>query len=159
MIDKDVPELLGLAIRSEIDSYQVYSEISSRLQNPLLKEKFRMLAFEEEKHRQILEKLTEKLYPQENLDIPEKADDVLIPSINLKADTSLVDILNQAMKAEEAAERFYAEFSRKTEGKSRSILEYLSRIEHSHFLMLKSEYALAQEFADYGEKDIDKVIT
>lgn len=157
--EENVPTLIGLAIRAEIDSNQVYSDLSSRLKNPLLKEKFRMLAHEEEKHKQILENLAEKLFPEESLEIPEKTDENLIPSIIIKADTSLVDILNQAMKAEEAAEKFYAEFALKTKDSTRSILEYLSQIEHSHFLMLKSEYSLAQEFADYGEKDIDKVVT
>jgi len=33
------------------------------------------------------------------------------------------------------------------------------KVEHSHYMMLKSEYALAQEFEDYAEKDIDKVVT
>jgi hypothetical protein len=35
----------------------------------------------------------------------------------------------------------------------------LSKVEHSHCMILQSEYALAQDFEDYAEKDIDKVIT
>jgi hypothetical protein len=39
------------------------------------------------------------------------------------------------------------------------MLVYLSHVENSHFLMLRSEYTLALQFEDYAEKDIDKVIT
>jgi hypothetical protein len=35
----------------------------------------------------------------------------------------------------------------------------LSKVEHSHYMMLQSEYALALDFEDYAEKDIDKVVT
>jgi hypothetical protein len=35
----------------------------------------------------------------------------------------------------------------------------LSKVEHSHYMMLQSEYALAQDFEDYAEKDKDKVVT
>jgi hypothetical protein len=34
----------------------------------------------------------------------------------------------------------------------------LSKVEHGHYMMLQSEYALAQNFEDYAEKDIDKVV-
>ena len=37
--------------------------------------------------------------------------------------------------------------------------EYLGKVEKSHYLMLKSEYVLAQEFEDYAEKNIDKAVT
>ena len=50
-----VQELLGLAIRSEIDSNAAYSSMAQRVSNPLLKEKFNMLAYEENKHRDVLE--------------------------------------------------------------------------------------------------------
>jgi len=63
------------------------------------------------------------------------------------------------MKAERAAEVFYAKLSRRVKSDKKKLLQYLSRVEKSHFLMLKSEYGLALQFEDYAEKDIDKVIT
>jgi len=154
-----VQELLGLALRSEIDSNAAYSSVAQRVSNPLLKEKFNMLAFEEKKHQDILEKLGKVLFPEEEIRIPDRADPALLPSIEIRPSSSLVDILYQAMKAEKSAENFYADLSRRFKNPQKKILVYLSKVEHSHFKMLESEYTLAQDFEDYAEKDIDKVVT
>jgi rubrerythrin len=154
-----VQELLGLAIRSEIDSSAAYSSVAQRVSNPLLKEKFNMLAFEEKKHRDILETLCKVLFPEDEIRVPDKTDPALLPSIVISSSSSLVDILYQAMKAERSAENFYADLSRRFKNPQKKILIYLSKVEHSHYTMLESEYILAQDFEDYAEKDIDKVVT
>jgi len=154
-----IKDLLGIAIRSEIDSNRVYSDLAQHVTNPLLKEKFQFLAYEEKKHKQILEKLSDILCPDTKPHIPEKVDEQLLPSIQFTSSTGLAEILYQATKAEQAAEEFYARTAEKVSGLPQKMLTYLSKIEHSHFLTLKNEYALAQDFADYGEQDIDKIIT
>ena len=63
------------------------------------------------------------------------------------------------MESEKKAEAFYASLAERVEAPHRKILEYLSQVEHSHYSMLNGEYVLAQEFEDYSEKDIDKVVT
>lgn len=152
-------ELLAMAVKAEIDAHQTYSDIASNLSNPLLKEKFQWLAYEENKHKEILEKLFTTMNPGEEMPIPDSVDEDLLPSIYLTPSSSLAEILFQAMESEKSAENFYAALTQKVEEAQKKVLEYLSKVEHSHFLMLKSEYTLAQEFEDYGEKDIDKVIT
>jgi rubrerythrin len=154
-----VQELLGLAIRSEIDSNSTYSSLAQRVSNPLLKEKFKMLAYEEKKHQDVLEKLCKVLFADDEIRIPDKADPSLLPSIVISPSSSLVEILYQAMKAEKSAEDFYARLSKRFENPQKKILVYLSKVEHSHYTMLEGEYTLAQDFKDYGEKDIDKVVT
>jgi len=154
-----VKELLGIAIRAEIDANKIYSDIANRVSNLLLKEKFQMLAFEENKHREILEKFYEVLFQGEKIQFPDKTDEDLLPSIQFTPSSSLVDILYQAMESEKSAESFYAHLAERFENSQKKILEYLSKVEHSHYVMLKSEYTLAQEFEDYAEKDIDKVVT
>ena len=152
-------DLLGFAIRAEIDANQVYSELADKYSNPLLKEKFQWLAFEENKHKVTLEKLLEALLPDEKLEIPEKPSEELFLSVTITPSSTLVDLLYQAMQAENKAEEFYTQLATKVGEPHRKILEYLSQVEHSHYTMLNGEYALAQEFEDYGEKDIDKVVT
>jgi len=152
-------ELLAMAVKAEIDASQTYSDIANNLSNPLLREKFQWLAFEENKHKEILEKLFATMNPGEEIPIPDTVDEDLLPSIHLTPSSSLVETLYQAMESEKSAENFYTELARKVEETQKKILEYLSKVEHSHYMMLKSEYTLAQEFEDYGEKDIDKVIT
>jgi len=154
-----VKELLGLAIRAEIDANATYAQLAERFSNPLLKEKFQWLAYEENKHKIGLEKLHDNLYKDEEAQIPDKADEALLPSLDLTPSSSLVDILYQAMESEKSAEDFYANLSQRVEDAHKKFLEYLSQVEHSHYMMLRSEYLLAQEFEDYGEKDIDKIVT
>lgn len=154
-----VEELLGIAIRAEIDANRIYLDIANSVSNPLLKQKFKMLAFEENKHREILEKFYKVHSKGKKIKVPDRTNEDLLPSIHFTSSSSLVDILYRAMESEKSAESFYARFAEKFENHRKKILEYLSKVEHSHYLMLKSEYGLAQEFEDYAEKDIDKVIT
>jgi len=152
-------ELLAMAIKAEIDANTTYSDIARKLANPLLQEKFQWLAFEESKHQKVLEKLYAVLHPGQEVQLPDKVDEDLLPSIDIRPSSSLVEILYQAMESEKSAENFYAELAKRMDEAQKKILEYLSKVEHSHYTMLKSEYALAQDFEDYAEKDIEKVIT
>lgn len=154
-----VPKLLGLAVRAEIDSDRVYSRLAERVKNPLLKEKFQMLAFEESKHTEILKNLFRSMYPGRKINIPARADQKLLPSVKVKPSTGLVEVLSQAMKAEKAAQAFYLGLARRLSAAKKKILLYLSKVEKSHFQMLQSEYSLALQFEDYAEKDIEKVVT
>jgi rubrerythrin len=154
-----VGTLIGMAVRAEIDSHQIYSNLADQVSNPLLKAKFTLLALEESKHKTILEKLFARLFPGEEIQIPEKTDEALLPSFQMSPSSSLVDILHQAMEAEKAAENFYISLSERIQKPQKEIIEYLAKVEKSHYYMLHSEYILAQEFEDYAEKDIDKVVT
>jgi rubrerythrin len=152
-------DLLGFAIRSEIDSNKVYSDLADRYANPLLKEKFQWLAFEENKHKETLEKLFSALLPEETLRLPDEPSSELFKKITITPSSTLLDLLYQAMESEKKAEDFYAQLAGRVESQYRKILEYLSQVEHSHYSMLNGEYFMAQQFEDYGEKDIDKVVT
>jgi rubrerythrin len=152
-------ELLAMAVKAEIEANKTYSDIASTLSNPLLQEKFQWLANEENKHKEILEKLYGNLNPGEDISLPDEVDEDLLPSIHINPSSTLVDILYQAMESEKRAENFYSGLSQRFENLEKKILDYLSKVEHSHSTMLMSEYALAQDFEDYAEKDIDKIIT
>ncbi|MEW5899951.1 MAG: ferritin family protein [Acidobacteriota bacterium] len=154
-----VKKLLGYAVRAEIGSEKAYSRMAARVKNPLLQEKFRILALEEKKHKEVLENLFASLYSGEKMPIPDCVDERLLPAVVPRPSSSLAEILEQAMAAEKAAQYFYASLARRVRAGKKEILEYLSKVERSHFLMLRSEYTLAQQFEDYAEKDIDKVIT
>ena len=154
-----VKDLLGYSIRAEMDSNKVYSELADRVSNPLLKEKFRWLAFEENKHKEILMKLHTALFPNQAIQIPEDPSKDLFKPIDVAPSTSLTDILLQAMEAEKFAEDFYASLADRVEDGQKRLLHYLSKVEHSHYLMLKTEYDAVQDFEDYAEQDVDKIVT
>jgi rubrerythrin len=152
-------KLLGYAVRAEMDSNKIYTRLSDRVKNSLLQEKFQMLAFEEKKHKDILENLYASFYGSEKIQVPDQVDERLLPAVVIRPSSGLAEILNQAMAAEKSAQNFYAALGQKVKQPKKKILTYLSKVEQSHYLMLRSEYTLAQQFEDYGEKDIDKVIT
>ncbi len=154
-----VKDLLGYAIRSEIDSNKTYKDLSKKVSNPLLKEKFRWLAFEENKHKEILIKLHAVLFPNQTIQIPEEPSRDLFKRIDVTPSSSLVEILLQAMDAEKFAEDFYARLAERIESGQKRLLQYLSKVEHSHYLMLKAEYDAVQDFEDYAEQDVDKIVT
>jgi rubrerythrin len=154
-----IKKLLGFAMRAEIDSNRVYARLANRVKNPLLKEKFQFLAAEEKKHKDVLDNLFASLYPAAKPEIPDCVDERLLPAVTLRPSSDLPDILHQAMQAESAAQAFYAGLAKRVREGKKKILEYLSKVERSHFLILRSEYTLAQRFGDYGEKDIDKIVT
>jgi len=154
-----VKKLLGYAVRAEIDANKIYTRMADRVRNPLLKEKFGLLALEEKKHRDIILRLFASMWDGEEPEVPKTVDPRLLPSVKLLPSSSLVDVLSQAMNAEKSAREFYASLAKRFEANNRPLLLYLSKVENSHYLMLRSEYILALQFEDYAEKDIDKVVT
>ncbi len=152
-------DLLGYAIRAEMDSNKAYTDLSDRVSNPLLKEKFRWLAFEENKHKEILMKLQATLFSNQTIQIPEEPSQDLFKPVVVEPSSSLADILLQAMDAEKFAEDFYANLAERVDNGQKRLLHYLSKVEHSHYLMLKTEYDAVQDFEDYAEQDVDKIVT
>jgi rubrerythrin len=65
--------LLVAALKSEIDSKEIYQHTANRVNNALLKDKLTFLASEEEKHRNIIEGIYKDKFPNEELQIPEKS--------------------------------------------------------------------------------------
>ena len=93
------------------------------------------------------------------IQIPEEPSADLFKPVIVKPSSSLVDILLQAMDAEKFAEDFYANLAERVDNGQKKLLRYLSKVEHTHYLMLKTEYDAVQDFEDYAEQDVDKIVT
>ncbi len=144
-------EVLTVAIRSEIEAANIYSKLHNKVKNDLLRRKLKFLVFEEKKHRKILERLYSQRFPKKKIELPESS---FLPPVKLKTDskTSILDIFKAAQDAERMSEDYYKDASRKAEdSESRKILDYLSRVERSHYFMIKSEIDLLEKFPDYYE--------
>lgn len=142
-------EVLAVAIRSEIEAADVYLKLQGRVKSTLLKEKLKFLISEEKKHRKILERIYSQRYPDQKLNIPEKS---FLPPLEMTFDekSSVLDLFNVALEAEKLFEDFYREAAEKAEDESsQRILKYLSRVERSHFFMIKSEVDLLEKFPEY----------
>ncbi len=142
-------EVLAAAIRSEIDAAEFYGAILAKVKNILLRQKLGFLVLEEKKHRQILERLRAERYRGTGLDVPPKGAGPK-PAAKVDEGSSVLDLFKAALEAEKTAEEFYrAARGTMTEAGSRRLLEYLSRVERSHYFMIRSEIDLLSRFPDY----------
>lgn len=141
--------VLAAAIKSEIDAEGFYSRLQARVKNIILVQKLKFLAFEEERHREMLTKLFGQRFPGSPLEVPGVSP---LPPIGstLGPDPSVLDLFKAALNAEEVSELFYEDAGQTAgdEG-SRRILSYLGRVERSHAAMIRSEIDLLARYPDY----------
>jgi rubrerythrin len=150
-IDKSLApwQILGVAIRSEIDAAAFYARLQGRLKNILLIQKLKFLALEEDHHRTMLERLLAQKYPDKPKEIPASS---LMPPIgvSLPADATVPALFEAALEAEKIAEAYYSDAAERVEDEAgRRILAYLGRVERSHQAMIGSEIDLIRKFPDY----------
>lgn len=142
-------QVLAAAIRSEIEAAKFYAKLLGRAKNILLQKKLKFLVMEEKNHRKILERLYSQRYSDKKLKVPEKSVRPRLP-VRLGEKSSLIDLFKAALKAEKFAEEFYKGAQKKAEDPdSQKILQYLSRVERSHYFLIKSEIDLLSRFPDY----------
>jgi rubrerythrin len=146
-------EVLGIAIKSEIEATEAYSKLNEKVKNEILRTKLKFLISEEKKHRRILEKLFSQRFPEKKLQIPEKS---FLPPIKTTEGKklSVLDLFKLALKAEKLSEEFYKEAGERAEDKeSKRVLGYLVRVERSHYFIIKSEIDMLDRFPDYYKVD------
>jgi len=141
-------EVLGVAIRSEIEAYRFYEKVLRRVQNPLLREKLSRLVAEEKRHRQILEERYRKNTGEKHLPMPPKGGPEgrgVVPE-----ELTPAEILNVAIKMERQAASFYQREAQKSRDMSgRFMLEYLADFERGHERSLEAELKALKRFPDW----------
>ena len=150
-IDKSLApwQILGIAVRSEIDAAAFYTRLQARIKNILLGQKVKFLVLEEEHHRKMLERLLAQKYPDKPKEVPESS---LMPPIgvSLPADPTVPALFEAALQAEKVAEAYYNDAAKRVEDEAgRRVLAYLGRVERSHQAMINSEIDLIRKFPDY----------
>ena len=148
-------DVYPIAIRAEIDAAEIYLGLHGRVKNEVLKQKLDFLAREEGRHKAILERLFRDHFPDRKLVVPAEA---RRPKKAVPVDeaTAVLDLFKLALGKEKEAEEYYRDARTKMDDpQTRKILEYLSRVERSHYFMLKSEIALLEKFPDYYSAESD----
>jgi len=144
-------DLLLAAMKSEIESHTVYTTIANKVKNGLLKDKFKFLATEEEKHRSFIEQVYQAKFPKKKITIP-KTTPVPLPQLTIPdEDTPLGTILKNAMAAEQAAHEFYQSLSKqftKNDSTIRNTLSYFADMELQHFKILEIEKESMDRFEE-----------
>jgi len=142
-------EILGVAIKSEIEAANLYRHMAAQVANLDLKERLSFLVQEEEKHRRILEAAYRNQFPEVPLALPAQS---LVPTISsrVEAGAEIPELFRLAMEAEQMSEQFYAEQAgRAQEENARTSLMYLSRMEHGHYELLRTELEMIERFPTY----------
>jgi len=146
-------EVLGVAIKSEIEAIKLYMRMKDKAKNPDLKTKVDYLIAQEKNHEKILTEAYRKKFPGVELSLPQQT---LIPSVSdvLARDAALKELFAAAMEAEQKADLFYTELAKKTRDQSsRSMLEYLASMERSHYSILEAEFRALEITEDYDTDD------
>jgi rubrerythrin len=145
----DLEELLLAALKSEVESNQLYSKMAKKTKNGLLGDKLEFLANEEEKHRLFIEDIYKNHYPENEIILPKKTP-VPLPEVKFTEDSPLSKLLKEAMKAEQAASNFYKSLAgRFEEGtKLNNTLLYFSDMELGHLKILQMEKESMERFEE-----------
>ncbi len=146
-------EVLGVAIKSEIEAAALYTRLAAQVRNATLAAKLDFLRREEEKHRSILQDVYQRRFPDVELQLPSRSPVPTVDAASLAGKT-VPELFQLAMHAEQLASDFYArEADRSFDEMGRTTLRYLSQVESGHYKMLETEYELVSRFPDYYNAD------
>lgn len=150
-LDKfSLEELIGAALKAEIDSENAYSILASRVKNALLKDRLNFLAGEEKKHQEFIRVLHKKTFPDEEIVVPTQTP-VPLPSIKIDDEMMRIsEVLSSAMHAEKAAHEFYKGLAERFADDKQiyGILLYFSSMELGHYKILEIERQSAEKFEE-----------
>ena len=147
--DFDLEDLLLAAIKSEVESKELYSKMKKKTKNGLLQDKLEFLANEEEKHRLFIEDIYKSHYPENELILPKKTP-VPLPEVKFSKDIPLSRLLKEAMAAEKSASDFYQALAERFEEgcKLHNTLIYFSKMEIGHYKILEMEKESMEHFEE-----------
>ena len=138
-------EALSLAIYNEQSAFDFYTDLSQIIKNASGKEKFKFLASDEKRHREILEDYYKKINHQP---FPFDSGKAKRITVDVRDNTSASEALDIGIKAEKEAYIFYnnnAKSSSDPEAKKMFLM--LADQEDRHFnLLLAERQALIDQF-------------
>ena len=131
-------EALGMALYNEQAAYDFYSTLEGTIENESGKNKFKFLAEDEKRHRQLLEERYEKeSNGQKFVFDSSRAKKV---DVTVDSQTGAIDAVDLAIEAEKAAHAFYRQAAEKTKDeKGRRLFERLAEDEEDHYETLRAE--------------------
>ena len=143
-------DLLLAAMKSEIESTEVYTKIARQVKNGLLKDKLKFLASEEQKHKTFVEQLYKAKFPKKKILVPQTTPVPLPPFVIPDEDTALSTLLKRAMQAEKSAHEFYQGLSKQftKEKKIHNTLSYFADMELQHYKILEIEKESMDRFEE-----------
>ncbi len=139
------PEALSLAIYNEQFAFDFYTYLFQSIKNESGKEKFKFLAADEKRHRELLEKHYLKVYQKPFSFDPRKVKKI---TVEVRDNTTASEALDIGIKAEKEAYEFYrTSADNSSDPDARKMFLMLSEQEDRHFNILMAEkQALMDQF-------------
>jgi rubrerythrin len=146
-------EVLTIGVKAEMQAVDLYTRMKEKAGEDDLRDKMEFLIGQEQRHERILRDAFAKQFPDVELKVPVKS---VVPTISdtLSRDATMKELFDAAIEAERLAETFYTDLAKKTrDHNSRSLLEYLASMEHSHLSILEAEYHRFELATDQDDDD------
>jgi len=136
-------DIMGMAVKTEIQGREFYSMLSEKVTHPQVKKKIISLAEDEKRHERIVVDLYRKTLGREPENLPEMGiPDIVgaISAMKVGDKSQLLNVLDMAIEAELIAARFYQRGAALTQDpKTRGIFEQLEKEEDGHYNFLVAE--------------------
>jgi rubrerythrin len=133
-------EVLGIAVRSEMDAQDVYQEMALRISNPRVKERFHLVVAEEQRDQILLERKYRELFPDVPLELPSSLLPPRVCSADLRGGLGLLGVLDLAIQEERHSRNFsLGAASRVEDLGGKAMLNFLADWEYAHQMMLTAE--------------------
>jgi rubrerythrin len=139
-------EALSLAIYNEQSAFDFYTKLSDIIKNPSGKEKFKFLASDEKRHRELLEKYYTQASGERKF--PFDANKMKKIQVEVKDSTTAYEALDIGIKAEKEAYEFYTRSAESSKDlKAKKMFLMLAGEEDKHYNVLMAErQALIDQF-------------
>ena len=139
-------EALSVAIYNEQSAFDFYTKLSDAIKNQSGKEKFKFLASDEKRHRELLEGYYKKISGGKGF--PFDPDKVKSIHVDVRDNTTASEALDIGIKAEKEAYEFYGKSAEQTKDPdARKMFLMLAEQEDRHFNILMAEkQALIDQF-------------
>jgi erythrin-vacuolar iron transport family protein len=131
-------EAVAFAVRSEMESTNLYSKLIEKVRNPEVKRMLRDLAQDEEEHRLGLMRLYKRMLGDEEPSVP--MEDGRKKEWDIDPDAEPLVIMTKARDKEMDSERFYQEAAKRVQDfKTRMFFIELAETERRHAIVLDAQ--------------------
>lgn len=161
-------EVFEIAASAEIRAKEAYEKLASIIKSDIIRDEILFLAREEDKHREIIEKMAERFIGERTE--PRKINVEVMGEFQIiaekmgeairKPDINVDEIYEVAMQAELVSEKLYRELAAyaATE-KTKLILEMLANMEQNHYSIIRKQYEYITRYPDiYKEEFYDQLM-
>ena len=141
---KTVKDALTLAIKKELQAYNLYTTTSRKVKSPGTKAMLKELADEEKRHEQLLKSVVaEEKYEGLGTDIPKTSLGIadFLVAVEITENATTQEVMIFAMKEEEKALNFYTDLKVHFSGTElETLFSGLAEEEKGHKIKLEREY-------------------